>query len=133
PAGGRGGGDVQGLPAALGLVLARGDLDDQSACRHGRTLAGTGRVRKCARAAGRIRRRGQPLRATRTARVTDLTEHRRPVMQEPSPATPGEGSCVGPTAGGPCVKQHIAADESHTIATCQRLIPTPCSTTPLPT
>src|SRR5262249_34277233 len=92
--------------------------------RHGRTLAGTGRVRKRARAAGRIRRRGQPLRAPRKARVTDLTEHRRPVMQEPSPATPGEGSCVGPTAGAPCVQQHIGADESNTIAICVRLVRT---------
>src|SRR5438552_10559474 len=49
PAGERGGGHVQRLAAALGLVLACGDLDDQSACGHGRTLTGTGSVRKCAR------------------------------------------------------------------------------------
>src|SRR5215471_13917283 len=87
PAGERGGGHVQGLAAALGLVFARGDLDDESAYRHGRTLAGAAR-------SGNVPG-GRPL-----ALELPWTLDAGCSMAGPSPATPGEGPCDGPTNRG---------------------------------
>src|SRR5215469_5823737 len=83
PAGERGRGDVQGLAAALRLLFTRGDLDDESACRHAGTLACPGRPRK-------VGRPGAGAAGTQA-----------PVMAEPSPVlAAGEGSYHGPAAEG---------------------------------